>query len=135
MTCLDNPDCVRSLSARLQAPLVLAMRIEAAGAGRVRVTWRRSDGDDAQVIEDEEGAVATSLYQTLSALDPSAVPCVIVLAGEVPQLRVAVDGQAVSLPQQITAGEHTAQATAPGREPWSGPLSCEGGRVLRLRVD
>lgn len=134
MACLVRESCARALVASEEAPLILAMQIEASGE-RLTLRWRRSDAaePDAQVLEGAEGEVATQLAMALGALDLEALPCVVVIDSAL-RVAVVVDGQPLATPGVIEAGEHRATVRSEGREPWNGPLQCTGGRVLSVRA-
>lgn len=131
--CLASPDCARDVMARLSAPFAIALHL-AMTDGRLTVTWARSDGADTPPLAGDEGAVAAALAEAIGAIEPAVLPCVWTLESSV-GARVEVDGAPTGAPGVVTAGAHRVTVRAPGRDPWSGPLTCAGARVLRLRAE
>ena len=134
LTCLADAECARDLQRAQTAPLVLAFHIARVG-DELLVTWRRSDAPTAEPssVQDGEGGVAAALAQTLMELEIERVPCVVLVESEL-EVSLSVDGARVQSPAVVGPGDHRTVAVVRDRDPWSGPLRCAGGRVLRIGV-
>ncbi len=131
--CLASVECARAAMARHAAPFLIALHLAVAG-GRLSVTWARSDGAATPPLEGDEGAVAAALAEAIQALEPSRLPCVFTVESSL-GATVEIDGSPATAPGVVASGVHRVTVRAPGRDPWSGRLTCAGARVLRVHAE
>ncbi|MEZ4338789.1 MAG: hypothetical protein R3B82_19400 [Sandaracinaceae bacterium] len=133
LTCLASRECARATMARRSAPFAIALHL-AERDGRLTVTWARSDGVATTPLEGDEGTVAAALVEALGALEPARLPCVWTLEASV-AATIEIDGARARAPGVVDPGSHRVTVRAPDRDPWSGPLTCAGARVLRVHAE
>ena len=129
--CLADAACAARLAAEDGSGFVIALELVTDGE-TMTLRWRLGADRQGEASGDE-GALASALREALDALDPAALPCVLFVEGALAPT-LALDGAALTAPAFLTAGAHRLRAEAPGRAPYEGALSCEGGRLLRLRA-